>query len=364
MELRDVPAWLDHYTDFERIYKKRYGLLQQPAALASYLRTLTMEYLRENEILLPEKLIPRFRLENGDIYQNEPLTFFRHAPMRCKIEKHPRYLAEFWHNHALFEILYVYRGSCQNDFPGQHLILREHDVCFIAPRINHRIGVFDDSLLINIQVSPEVFSDFFLPYLQRHEEISQFFIRALQYDSYHPYLLFTDVETHADSMQNYVEHAILEQVNSDAFWEDALCADFILFFTALQRAKKNVFLAKMTKDNEKKFGAIAETIRKDFRHLTLQELADRFHYSVPYLSRLIKKNTGTTFVRAVQELRLQYAAEQLERTNRPIGDIADDCGYEGSEHFIRIFRKQFGTTPLQYRKHHQSKEHNIPLPRL
>lgn len=356
MDLCDVPAWLDRYTDFECIYKKRYELRHQPAALAAYLRGMTMDYLRENEILLPEKITPRFRLENGDIYQNEPLTFFRHALMRCKIEKHLRYLAKFWHNHALFEILYVYRGSCQNDFAGQHLTLHEHDICFIAPRINHRVGIFDDSLLINIQMSPRLFADVFAPYLRGHQEISQFFARALQYDSYHPYLLFTDFKSHREELQDCIEHAILEQVNGDVYWEDALCACQALFFTTLQRAEKRVRLAAMTKENEKKFGAIAETIQREFRHLTLQDLAQRFHYSVPYLSRLIKKNTGTTFVQAVQALRLQYAAEQLECTNLSVGDIADDCGYEGSEHFIRIFRKHFGTTPLQYRKQHETEE--------
>lgn len=350
MEIEEVRDWLNDYTDFECIYKHRYELLRQPAALAAYLRTMTMDYLIENEVLLPEKLIPRFRMENGDIYQNEPLTFFRHAPMRCKVEKHPRYLAKFWHNHALYEVLYMYRGTCQNDFSDRRLVLHENDVCFIAPRINHRVGIFDDSVLINLQVSPALFSDIFAPYLQGHGELSQFFRCAMKYDAYHPYLLFTDFRERTEMLRSSIENALREQLAQESFWEDALCAHFGLFFTELQRARKTVFLADKTKDNEKKFGAIAEVIQKNFRHLTLQELAEQFHYSVPYLSRLIKKNTGTTFVHALQKLRLQYAAEQLEETDHSVGDIAEDCGYDGSEHFIRIFRQHFGTTPLQYRR--------------
>ena len=352
LTLEDVPEWLNHYTDYEKIYKKRYVLRQQPAALAAYLHTFSMPYLIENELLLPEKLIPRFRIENDAIYQNEPLTFFHHEPMRCKVEKHPRYLAKFWHNHALFEILYLYRGSCQNDFSDQHLQLQENDICFIAPRIQHRVGIFDDSLLINIQISPELFANVFAPVLQEHAEMSHFFLRALHHDTYHPYLLFTDMENHTLKIRRCIEHALLEQINSEAFAEDALCSYIGLFFTELQRANKKIFLAELTKNNEKKFGSIVETMQREFRHLTLQDLAARFHYSPPYLSRLIKKNTGTTFIRAIQELRLQYAVDQLENTEHSIADIAEDCGYDGDEHFIRIFRQRFGTTPLQYRKRH------------
>jgi len=40
----------------------------------------------------------------------------------------------------------------------------------------------------------------------------------------------------------------------------------------------------------------------------------------------------------------------VERTSRPLIEIALDVGFENGSHFGRKFRKSFGTTPIRYRR--------------
>ena len=40
----------------------------------------------------------------------------------------------------------------------------------------------------------------------------------------------------------------------------------------------------------------------------------------------------------------------VERTSRPLIEIALDVGFENSSHFGRKFRKSFGTTPVRFRE--------------
>jgi len=51
----------------------------------------------------------------------------------------------------------------------------------------------------------------------------------------------------------------------------------------------------------------------------------------------------------VNDARLQYAAEQLALTDRPIIDIVDDCGLRSLAHFYTLFRARHGLAPRRYR---------------
>ncbi|HEY4108222.1 AraC family transcriptional regulator [Puia sp.] len=51
--------------------------------------------------------------------------------------------------------------------------------------------------------------------------------------------------------------------------------------------------------------------------------------------------------------RLDLAEMMLFRSNDPVAEIADECGFESQTHFNRVFKQRFGTAPLQYRAQKQ-----------
>ena len=83
--------------------------------------------------------------------------------------------------------------------------------------------------------------------------------------------------------------------------------------------------------------------------LSMEKLADEFQLSVSYLSRFIKKETGTTFSKYLQELRLEKIKQELIETDLPIKTIIQKNGYYDVSNYTRKFRTNVGVTPGQYR---------------
>ncbi|MEF3301564.1 AraC family transcriptional regulator [Paenibacillus sp. GYB003] len=83
--------------------------------------------------------------------------------------------------------------------------------------------------------------------------------------------------------------------------------------------------------------------------ITLEELAHRFHYSVPHISRSFKEHTGKRFHEYVRQLRMDSAVTMLLHTNMSVTDIAAAAGFDSFRTFARAFREQHGRTASEFR---------------
>ena len=57
-----------------------------------------------------------------------------------------------------------------------------------------------------------------------------------------------------------------------------------------------------------------------------------------------------TFQEAVRKERMKKARTLLRETDQTVETVAAEVGYENVEHFNRLFKKNYGLTPVQYRK--------------
>ena len=88
--------------------------------------------------------------------------------------------------------------------------------------------------------------------------------------------------------------------------------------------------------------------------LTLGEVAAVAGMEVSTFSRYFKKNTGHTFNRFVNQLRVHHACAQLIRTNLTVTEICFEAGFNNTANFNRQFRAFCGTTPTDYRREAQT----------
>lgn len=91
--------------------------------------------------------------------------------------------------------------------------------------------------------------------------------------------------------------------------------------------------------------------------LSLSRLADTFRVSESTISRRIRSFTGYNFLDYVTGRRIAHACTLLTETDMPIQDIAAATGYLNDVTFRRLFKKQMGLTPSEYR---QEKGRHIP----
>lgn len=101
---------------------------------------------------------------------------------------------------------------------------------------------------------------------------------------------------------------------------------------------------------------IIKYINGHFSEVTLENLAENFNLSRPYISKYIKSRTGMNFQDVVREARMRKARTLLKESGQTVESIAADVGYESVEHFNRLFKKSYGITPVQFR---MQKEENI-----
>ena len=84
--------------------------------------------------------------------------------------------------------------------------------------------------------------------------------------------------------------------------------------------------------------------------ITLAGLARAARYSQWHAARLFKEVTGKAPFEYVRLRRLSAAAEELQRTSRKVIDVAFDFVFDSHECFTRAFARQFGVSPLRFRK--------------
>ena len=93
-----------------------------------------------------------------------------------------------------------------------------------------------------------------------------------------------------------------------------------------------------------------EIDRNYFRsEFTLQTLAETLMVSPNYLSARFKEETGTGFVRCLNEKRMERAKGLLADVSRKIYEVACQCGIDDVRYFTRLFKEYAGMTPKEYR---------------
>ena len=99
----------------------------------------------------------------------------------------------------------------------------------------------------------------------------------------------------------------------------------------------------------------AEQVKKliETHHGAIQRtnLAEALNYSCEHISRIIKTNTGYTLKAYCQKVQMAEAARLLRTTELPVCQIAASMGYENRTQFYKVFRREYGLTPLEYRRH-------------
>lgn len=164
-------------------------------------------------------------------------------------------------------------------------------------------------------------------------------------------------------LSEYEEHALSKGSSSKAmayvgitcngkmYWGAGLDEDIIKASIHALTVAANK-LPQINSDDEEKDDRlinILNYIQTNYQSVTLEELAEKFHLSEPYISKYIKEKSGKTFGEHVANVRMKKAKVLLKNGNMTVENIAYSVGYQNVEHFNRTFKKMYEMTPVQYR---------------
>lgn len=85
---------------------------------------------------------------------------------------------------------------------------------------------------------------------------------------------------------------------------------------------------------------------------TVAWCAEQLHFSANYFGDLIKNETGFSVRDYIHKQVIARAKEQLIGSSKNISKIAFELGLQYPHHLSRLFKKEVGCTPQQYRSQH------------
>ena len=317
-------------------------------------------YHMKHDLKSQEELLAKYPDDSGTteiaLHPENIASFSQEDTFICScrnvsIIKHPRYIPVFYHEHAFFEMIYVLSGECTQRFREQQIQLKAGDLCLMAPNVVHGIeAIRDDCVILNILIRRSTFLDIFYNTVRDKSQISLFFIGNIYAKRKIRFLIFhTDSDT---LIRNYILDMYQEQENADEFSDRIICSQLTIFFTQLtRRHREHLEIPDARKERSEYESALINYIISNCSTVTLNSLAEQFHFSVPYCSKLIKSISGMTFTSLLTNIRLQQGEQLLMLSQLSVEDISDKVGYKNPESFIRAFKRQYNMTPSQYRKY-------------
>jgi two-component system response regulator YesN len=134
--------------------------------------------------------------------------------------------------------------------------------------------------------------------------------------------------------------ARIESFNLDEL-HGFLCRQIGLLFDALEETKNETLHIQAIKEY------IAQHYMDDT--LSVSDISTFLNMSASYVCTVFKRETGVTINGYLTEYRLEKAKKYLDGTLFSVSEISTKIGYKDNSYFGRIFRKQFGLTPNEYR---------------
>ena len=112
-------------------------------------------------------------------------------------------------------------------------------------------------------------------------------------------------------------------------------------------------LAFAQKSNSSKSAAeqIKEIVDREYqKDLSVEEIAERIHFSPSYTRRVFKNKMGVTILDYLQSVRMEKARGYLLSPEYKVYEIGNLVGYENPSYFNLVFRKYYGVAPGAFRE--------------
>ncbi|MBP5744221.1 MAG: helix-turn-helix domain-containing protein, partial [Oscillospiraceae bacterium] len=249
------------------------------------------------------------------------------------------------HTHDYVEMVYMCSGETRHVVNGNELLLQEGELLMLGQNARQSIApAGEGDVAVNFIVRPAFFSGT-LPFLGEEETpLRSFVTGCLTGQNETGYLLFR--VSGVLPVQNLIENLLYTLTEQIPNRRGILQSTMGLLFAQLLNHTDTL---QFETPEQGTVLSVLRYIEERYADGSLGEIAERLHYELPYLSRLIRKGTGKNYTELLQDKRLSQAAWLLRNTDRKVDEISLSVGYENVSYFHRLFATRFGQSPKKYR---------------
>ena len=254
------------------------------------------------------------------------------------------------HFHQAVEIVYLLDGILELRYESEQHVLRPNEFLLINSNVRHEYQGKGDVLLASLRIDYRQLTDlfhgeqlYFLCDSAKAEEASAGYAK-LRRCVWQIFQYEQSREGQANAYRNSLYYQMIYILSSEFLVKKELQGHDFRRGNQSERMKE-----------------IFDFLTMNYREqISLQKLADQLFLSPTYLSRYIKKNLNMSFLKLLQNIRLEYAVEELVRSDKTVLKIAMDNGFSGITGFNRSFQESYGMSPTEYRQKQQESSRKEP----
>ncbi len=265
-------------------------------------------------------------------------SFVKNNPNGFLFEKH-RFIKGTMpkmHYHDYYEIYYLISGE-RNHFVGdKFMTIKQGDLVVIPPETPHKTGGLSGTRAL-ICFNQEFLSKWLT--LDAQKELLSFFDKTF---------IRPDIERQNEIL-NVVNELEKASQNND---QPKIFSSLLKLLLLLKQSKT---ATSETSTSTLILQKAMEYAQKNYSSITsLDEVANALFVSKYHLCHLFSKYVELSFNSYLTKIKLKNASERLVKTDDSISKIASDTGFSTSTYFCQVFKKEFGVTPLKYKRIHHT----------
>ena len=241
------------------------------------------------------------------------------------------------HSHAVYELLYIRKGTVSFQIEGKKNKIIAGSVIFIIPSEEHKLVsmtnkefeycsfVFDKTIFGNEDNPCRVFFESIL--INRFLDFPEWLINKF-------YQLCSEHEIGTPGYE-VMQYAFLFQVFSHV--------------VSTKQYQLVTIIRTQTKHNISAVQVVIDYIQKNYmENLNFDELLELTNNRKSHFCKIFKDTTGMNLTEYINKYRIERACLELQFTKKNITEIAMQTGFNNIQYFSRIFKVFMNCTPTQY----------------
>ncbi len=254
------------------------------------------------------------------------------------------------HTHNYVELAYVAEGRLLQKIKEKNVSFCKGEICLVDHSTPHSdifssepaailcLGLNDLFFSQCLQASPSLSEN--MHYMKRL--ITK---KKSEYD----YIRFVPKEDGELTKQTF--EILFDELLHSRPEKDSIVRGYVKRLTHLLASEYRIVLNQKDKDELSKalFKDIEEYIEHNYSDVSVQKLADIYHYSADYLSRICCKESGMNLSKYIQKVRIEKSLFLLNTTDYPVEQISRQVGYNNVGFFYEKFKEHYQTTPNKIR---------------
>ena len=262
------------------------------------------------------------------------------------------FIDNHWHDWVEFD--YIVEGELEIKIDEKRLLLSSEDILMINFGLMHSLIVKKETHILSFQINCKYLVEN-IPWLDTSHIMC--YSRTIQ--------TIQDYERYKRLIEIFKEMSYLFQKQDDISmvgYTGQLLTFIYILQTQFQKDKSlitNRSLLPLLKNKNTLITNVIYYVNIHYQYnLTLNNVAEYFHVTPQYISKIFRNELSMTFKQYINIIRLKNAKYLMFNSNKNITDIAYSCGFPNTHAFINLFKKSYHMTPKKYYLYEKEKRKN------